>query len=63
VHQGWNNLVEMTPITSEFVMEEHSHGHDGDIEGLKNFYTALLTVLVASPVFAYSVRRIRRVNA
>ena len=63
VHQGWNNLIQMTPIPSEFEMEEHSHDHV-HIEGadFKTFYTALLAVLILSPIFVQSVRRIREVN-
>ena len=64
VHQGWNALIQMTPIPSEFEMEEHSHDHV-HIEGadFKIFYTALLAVLILSPIFVQSVRRIREVNA
>jgi len=63
VHQGWNNLIQMTPILSEFEMEEHSHDH-AHIEGadFKMFYTALLAVLILSPIFVQSVRKIREVN-
>ena len=64
IHQGWNSLIEMTPIPSEFEMEEHSHDH-AHVEGedFKIFYTALLAVLILSPIFVQSVRRIREVNA
>jgi len=63
IHQGWNNLIEMTPIPSEFEMDEHDHGH-GDIEkDFKVFYLALLAVLILSPIFVLSVRRLREANA
>jgi len=58
IHQGWNQLIELTPIPVEFEMEEHDHG-DADVENFKSFYTVLLVVLVTSPLFIRSVRRIR----
>ncbi len=62
IHQGWNQLIEMTPIPAEFGMEEHDHGHD-DVENFKNFYTVLLAALILTPIFVLSVRRLREVNA
>ncbi|NQV39995.1 MAG: sulfite exporter TauE/SafE family protein [Nitrosopumilus sp.] len=61
IHKGWNDLVEMTPIPSEFEMDEHEHGHN-DVEDFKNFYTVLLAVLIASPLFVLSVRRLKEVK-
>jgi cytochrome c-type biogenesis protein len=58
IHQGWNQFIELTPIPAEFEMEEHNHGHV-DVENFKSFYTVLLVVLVTSPLFIRSVRRIR----
>ena len=58
IHQGWNQFIELTPIPAEFEMEEHDHGH-ADTENFKIFYTALLVVLVTSPLFVRSVRKIR----
>ena len=62
IHQGWNMLIEMTPIPAEFEMDEHDHGHD-DVENFKSFYTVLLAVLILSPIFVLSVRRFREVSA
>jgi len=62
IHQGWNNLIEMTPIPAEFEMEEHDHGHD-DAENFKNFYIVLLAALITTPIFVLSVRRLRKVKA
>jgi len=62
IHQGWNQLIELTPIPTEFEMEEHDHGHN-DIENFKNFYSVLLAALILSPIFVLSVRRLREVNA
>jgi len=61
IHQGWNKLIEITPISAEFEMEEHDHGHD-DVENFKNFYTVLLAALITSPIFVLSVRRLRKVK-
>ena len=62
LHQRWNNLVGMTPIPSEFGMDEHDHGHN-EIKDFKNFYTALLAVLITSPLFVLSVRRLKEVKS
>jgi len=62
IHQGWNQLIELTPIPTEFEMEEHDHGHN-DVETFKNFYSVLLVALILSPIFVLSVRRLRAVNA
>ena len=62
VHQGWNKIIEMTPIPSEFEMDEHEHDHE-NVQNFRMFYTALLAVLILSPIFVQSVRRIREVNA
>ncbi len=62
IHQGWNNLIEITPIPAEFEMEEHDHGHD-DVENFKNFYAVLLAALITTPIFVLSVRRLRKVKA
>ncbi len=62
IHQGWNQLIEMTPIPSEFEMDNHFHEH-GNMENFKSFYTVLLAVLILSPIFVLSVRRIRKGNS
>jgi len=63
VHQGWNKIIQMTPISAEFEMEEHYHGRADDVQVFKNFYTVLLAVLISTPIFVYSVRKIREVKA
>ncbi len=62
IHQGWNQFIGMTPIPAEFEMEEHEHGHN-DIQNFDIFYTALLAVLILSPIFVRSIRKLREVNA
>jgi len=59
IHQGWNMLIEMTPIPAEFEMEEHGHEN---VENFKNFYGVLLAALITSPIFVLSVRRLREVK-
>jgi len=63
VHQGWNQLIQITPIPAEFEMEEHFHGPADDVQVFKNFYTVLLAVLILTPIFVYSFRKIREVKA
>ena len=64
IHQGWNKIIEMTPIPSEFEMDEHDHDHGhGNVQNFRMFYIALLAVLILSPIFVRSVRKIREVNA
>ncbi|MFB5606909.1 MAG: cytochrome c biogenesis CcdA family protein [Candidatus Nitrosomaritimum yanchengensis] len=63
IHQGWNNLIEMTPIPPEFEMEEHDHGHGDSGKDFKIFYPALFAVLILSPIFVLSVSKLRRINA
>lgn len=62
IHQGWNKIIDMTPIPSEFGMDEHEHEHVGDTKDLKVFYNALLAVLILSPIFIRSIRKIRESN-
>ena len=64
VHQGWNRLIEMTPIPSEFEMDdhEHEHSHFAHFISIKNFYVVLLAGLITIPIFVYSVRKIREVT-
>ena len=59
IHQGWNNLIELTPIPSEFEMGEHGHENVGNFN---SFYTVLLAVIITSPLFVLSTRRIRGIK-
>lgn len=58
IHQGWNQLVEITLIPSEFEMDEHDH-ENNNAENFKSFYTILLAALITTPIFVLSVRRLR----
>ncbi len=61
IHQGWNTLIEITPIPAEFEMDEHEHGHN-DVQISKNFFTILLVALITTPIFMLSLRRLREVK-
>ena len=64
IHQGWNKIIEMTPIPAEFEMEEHDHGHVHENgTSYKDFYNSLLAIMIVSPIFVRSVRRLREVKA
>jgi len=58
IHQGWNQLVEMTLIPTEFEMDEHDH-ENNNAENFRSFYTVLLAALITTPIFVLSVRRLR----
>ena len=58
IHQGWNQLIDMTLIPSEFAMNEHEHEYD-NVQDFENFYFVLLAALITSPIFVLSVRKLR----
>jgi len=58
IHQGWNQLIDMTLIPSEFTMDDHEHEYD-NVQDFENFYFVLLAALITSPIFVLSVRRLR----
>ncbi|MCZ6582132.1 MAG: sulfite exporter TauE/SafE family protein [Thaumarchaeota archaeon] len=59
VHKGWNNLVQVTPIPSEFEMDEHEHEREGGDEISKSYMPILLLALIAVPVTWYIIRKKR----
>lgn len=62
VHQGWNKIIEMTPVPAEFEMDEHTHEHEGDGNNFKVLYPSVLFVMIATPIFVYFVRKAREVT-
>ena len=60
VHQGWNNLIDTTSLPSEYMMDEHEHGHT---ESFKPNFELILLLLLGSPVIAYFITKKRRVTA
>jgi len=54
VHEGWNRLVEITPIPAEFEMDAHEHG---EAELVKNYIPLVLAGLIIAPIIAYFYRK------
>jgi len=48
VHKGWNALVEVSPILSEFMMDEHEHEYAEEIS--KDYIPILLLTLIIVPI-------------
>ena len=59
VHQGWNELIELTPIPAEFGMDEHEH--EGESEISKDYVPILLLTLIAVPAIWYIISKKREV--
>jgi len=54
VHEGWNRLVEITPIPAEFEMDAHEHR---EAELVKNYIPLVLASLIIAPIIAYFYRK------
>lgn len=48
VHKGWNALVEVSPLLSEFMMDEHEHEYAEEIS--KDYIPILLLTLIIVPI-------------
>lgn len=60
VHKGWNALIELTPIPTEFEMDEHEHeGKDGIS---KIFMPVLLFGLITAPIIWYFFQRKKEIE-
>ncbi|MCH6571824.1 MAG: cytochrome C biogenesis protein, partial [Thaumarchaeota archaeon] len=59
IHQGWNVLIELTPIPAEFEMDMHEHGVEEYLS--KTIMPIILFVLIAVPMIWYSIQRKRKV--
>ena len=57
VHKGLNELIELTPIPSEFKMDEHEHG--GEYGVSVDYIPILLVSLISIPIIWYSIQRKR----
>lgn len=55
VHEGWNQLVEKTPIPAEFELEEHEHEETEQIP--EQVFPTILTVLVVVPIIWYMISK------
>ena len=55
VHKGWNELIELTPIPAEFMMDEHEHEHEDHVS--KDYMPIILGSLIVVPIIWYFVKR------
>ena len=55
VHKGWNALVEVSPILSEFMMDEHEHEYGGEIS--KDYIPLLLLTLIIVPIIWHKISK------
>jgi cytochrome c-type biogenesis protein len=55
VHKGWNALVEVSPISSEFMMDEHEHEYGEEIS--KDYIPILLLTLIIVPIIWYKISK------
>ena len=55
VHKGWNTLVEVSPILSEFMMDEHEHEYVEEIS--KDYIPILLLTLIIVPIIWYKISK------
>ena len=61
IHIGWNNIVSMTPIPSEFEMGEHEHERQAQMS--KELVLLLFISLIAFPIAWYLIKKKREVIA
>lgn len=59
VHEGWNNLVKLTPIPAEFMMGEHEHEEEAKIP--MDYVPVVLLGLIAAPIIWYALHRKKEV--
>jgi len=57
IHVGWNNIVSITPIPSEFEMGEHEHERQGAMP--EELVPLLFTFLIAFPIVWYFIKKKR----
>ena len=62
VHEGWNRLVDLTPIPAEFEMDAHEHERD-EVKSLKNYIPIVLISLIVVPILFYFARKKLEVSA
>lgn len=62
VHQGWNKLIEMTPIPAEYEMDDHEHEHS-ESESIKGLYPILVIAMIAIPLIVSKIKNKKEVTA
>lgn len=55
VHEGWNNLIEHSPLPSEFEMPEHEHEEEPDIP--TDYVPIVLLGLIVFPIIWYKLHK------
>ena len=55
VHKGWNTLVEVSPILSEFMMDEHEHEYGEEISN--DYVPILLLTLIIVPIIWHKISK------
>ncbi len=57
IHIGWNNIVSMTPIPSEFGMDDHEHERQAEMS--EELVPLLFIFLIAFPIIWYFIKKKR----
>jgi len=60
IHQGWNQLIEITPIPAEFGMPEHEHEEEKQIP--QELIPIIFATLIAIPIIWYLINKRRNVE-
>lgn len=55
IHKGWNELIQLTPIPAEFMMDEHEHEHEEQVS--KDYIPIILGSLIVVPIIWYFVKK------
>lgn len=55
IHKGWNELIQLTPIPAEFMMDEHEHEHEEQV--YKDYIPIILGSLIVVPIIWYFVKK------
>jgi len=60
IHQGWNQLIEITPIPAEFEMPEHEHEEEKQIP--EEIIPIIFATLIAIPIIWYLINKRRAIE-
>jgi len=55
VHNGWNSLIAVSPISAEFEMEEHEHKDGEDVSN--DYIPILLLTLIVVPIIWHKISK------